>query len=403
MRDRSAVDTIKGYFYQFDYAIHKLLKQTDENNLVTIEGIEDVDIETATETTAIQCKYYANQEYNHSLIGKPIRFMLSHFIDLKLAGKPTIKYLLFGHYKTGQNKLIVPFDIDFLKNHFLTYTEKKVSHVFHSENSINDSDLTEFLNLLTVDIHAKDYDIQFNEILTEIQNVLSCDKFEAEFYFYNTALNEIRILAKEPDISKRKISKKQFLQNINKREILFNKWFLALIGRKEYLKELKDKYFRSLNKSPFERFFLIDLQTPYDKAELKEIILLISKKYSNLKKNEPKTFCAYILINNIAEIELINLKKDLQHEEFVFIDGFDFKGADFSSISITKTADYNNKIQIKFVNDCSNLDEIFVLNNRKTKEIYQFYFNTVFYLTKLTSVKQVNIQITKLSEIKEII
>jgi len=403
MKDRSAVDTIKGYFYQFDYAIHKLLKQTDENNLVTIEGIEDVDIETVTETTAIQCKYYANQEYNHSLIGKPIRFMLSHFMDLKLAGKPTIKYLLFGHYKTGQHKLRVPFDIDFLKNHFLTYTEKKVNHVFHSENSINDSDLSEFLNLLTVDIHAKDYDIQFNEILTEIQNVLSCDKFEAEYYFYNNALNEIRILAKDKDISKRKITKKQFLQNINKKEILFNKWFLELKGRKAYLKDLKDKYFRTLNRSPFERFFIIDLPTSFDKDELKDLILVISKKYSNLKKNEPQTYCPYLFLNNINNNDLINIKRDLQQENYIFIDGYDFQDADFSANSITKKADFNNKIQIKFVNSTSDLDSIFRFNNRKTKEIYLFYFNNPFYRTSLSSVKHVNIQISKLNEIKEII
>jgi len=47
MPDRSAIDTIKGYFYQFDYTIDKLLTQTDENNSVTIEGIQD--IESASE------------------------------------------------------------------------------------------------------------------------------------------------------------------------------------------------------------------------------------------------------------------------------------------------------------------------------------------------------------------
>jgi hypothetical protein len=403
VKNRNAMDTIKGYFYQFDYAINNLLKQTDENNLVTVEGIEDVDIETATEVTAIQCKYNANQEYHHSLIAKPIRYMLLHFKNIKLAGKPTIKYLLFGHYKGGHNKLSGSFDIVFLKNHFLTYTEKGVNHIFYSENSITDTELNEFLTLLTININATDYYIQLNEILTEFQNILNCDRFEAEYYFYNTALNEIRKLATETEISNRKISKKQFLLKINKRDILFNKWFLALKSRKAYLKELKDKYFRTLNRSPFERFFLIDMPSNYDKGELKELIFVISQKYSNLKKNEPLTYCPYILFNNLNSTDLVTLKKELQDEKYIFIDGYDFQGAEFSANSIIKIANFNNNIQIKFVNAISDLDNIFSTNFAKTKEIYIFYFNDPFYRTSIKSIKQVNIQITHISEIKEII
>lgn len=57
MADRFATDTIKGYFYQFDIAILKLLELGDEENEVTVEGVEDIDIKNATEEIAIQCKY----------------------------------------------------------------------------------------------------------------------------------------------------------------------------------------------------------------------------------------------------------------------------------------------------------------------------------------------------------
>ena len=47
---RAAIDTITGYYYQFDYFILKLLEQQNDSDAVCIEGIEDVDLETANLT-----------------------------------------------------------------------------------------------------------------------------------------------------------------------------------------------------------------------------------------------------------------------------------------------------------------------------------------------------------------
>ena len=40
MTNRSATDTIKGYFYQFDYSIKKILESPNPNDSVTIEGLK---------------------------------------------------------------------------------------------------------------------------------------------------------------------------------------------------------------------------------------------------------------------------------------------------------------------------------------------------------------------------
>ena len=71
MADRTATDTIRGYFYQFDLAILKLLQLEGDAHEITVEGIEDVDVKNATEEIAIQCKYHSKTEYNHSAIAKP--------------------------------------------------------------------------------------------------------------------------------------------------------------------------------------------------------------------------------------------------------------------------------------------------------------------------------------------
>src|SRR4051794_491151 len=108
MADRTAIDTIKGYFYQFDYAIAKLLELSQDTDTIIVEGIEDVDINTATEETAIQCKYYAKTEYNHSVIAKPIKLMLNHYKEVTNGTKKKINYKLYGYFQSGQIKLTLP-------------------------------------------------------------------------------------------------------------------------------------------------------------------------------------------------------------------------------------------------------------------------------------------------------
>ncbi len=116
MSNREAIDTITGYFYQFDKTILELLRQDDNDNSICIEGIEDIDIESADETSAIQCKYYAKTDYNHSVIKKPIILMLQHYAEKKPSD---IKYHIYGHYKSGQDKL-EKITIESLKSNFLT-------------------------------------------------------------------------------------------------------------------------------------------------------------------------------------------------------------------------------------------------------------------------------------------
>lgn len=44
-RGRDAIDTITGYYYHFNYYILQLLNLTKDTDTVTIEGVEDVDMD----------------------------------------------------------------------------------------------------------------------------------------------------------------------------------------------------------------------------------------------------------------------------------------------------------------------------------------------------------------------
>lgn len=403
MTDRTATDTIKGYFYQFDYAITKLLELESDNDTIVVEGVEDVDINTATEETAVQCKYYAGTEYNHSVIARPIRLMLNHYRNVINGQAKKINYKLYGFFKSGQVKLTLPIDLTFLKDNFLTYTERKVKHYHHNDLNLADHQLDDFISLLTIDISACEYKSQLLKISALLIKQFSCNDFEAENFFYNNALKVIKDISVESSIIKRRISKAEFLKRIDFRSVLFNEWFIAYKGETKLFADLKSQYFTNLNSSPFERFFIIEVPaTSYVSSELKDLIFLISEKWSKHSKRNPQNFCPYIYLHGMRQDDLLKLKKELHSEDFTFIDGFDFEGSEFNPISITKPATISNLIRLKILNKLEYLD-LTIKEITKTKEIYQFYNTKPFFEDSYSNIKQVKIQFSKLTDIKRII
>lgn len=404
MSNRNANDTILGYFYQFDLSIEKILELRNDADSIVVEGVEDIDVNTATEKTAIQCKYYSKTEYNHSIIAKPIRFMLSHYKTLKNDNKPFIKYLIYGKYQSGQDKLPLSIERVFLKEHFLTYTENKVKRYHHIELDLSDTDLDNFISCLVININAKQYDEQLQNIIALLQTIFSCSDFEAEHYYYNNALKVIKNLAIQEDEKNRLIRKKDFLSQINKKEILFNSWFIKLKGKQKHLKEIKKQYFTlGLNTSPFERFFLIEIEEGnYDRAELKTLLLGIQKKWSKLSRRESQPFCPYIYLHGVATESLVDIKTCLRDEGYPCVDGFDFYGASYEAKSIIIQANYHNNIKLKIVNDISHIESALSVIAR-TKEVYQFYIKKPFFNPVGFNERHVKIQVENLKDIEEIV
>lgn len=412
MTDRSAINTIVGYFYQFDKTILDILNSNDEQTIV-VEGIEDIDLISPDETIAVQCKYYEKSEYNHSVVKKPIMLMLKHYAGLLKSGSSTIKYHLYGHYKSGQEKLTLPLSIDYLKSNFLAYTKneptiidgikttKKVSHKLDEELGLSDKDLTGFINLLVIDINAPSFDNQLAEIIKKFCEHFSCDKFEAENFYYNNGLKTIKDLSIKKDVSNRSITKPSFLDKINTKQLLFNSWFVHYKGKAKYLREVKKNYFNTgLNTNPYERFFVFEIKLTDSVQNIKEVIRTIQNRWSKLSRLERKSFCPYIYIHNISETKLQQIKQELFDEGMLLKDGIDFMGAKFSAASLMQPATHQNNIKIKFINSIVEL-ELLLNQISAPKEIYQFYHNESFYSNQ--NCKHIIIQIEETSDIKIIV
>ena len=376
-RSRDAVDTIKGYYYQFDYFILQLINLVNEIDNVTIEGIEDVDIFDEKEMIAVQCKYYAKTAYNHSVIAKPIRLMLKDYVN-RTPEKRKIRYKLYGKYQSGQDKYPGSLSVEFAKKSLFTYTEKKTPHILHEELNLTDEDIEEFLSKVDVDINAEDYYEQQEKVISNLGKIFQCERFEAEYYYYNNALRLVKEKAVQQKICDRIVSKREFLDKIDNKKMLFDKWYLQFKGIKNYCADIRKQYFSPKNVSPYERFFLIECDKVVDDKKLISLIEKISKNWSKLSRREAKPFCPYIYFKGITEDRLVELKKKLQREDIRLWDGYDFLGAEFAVASIIRRANYENEIKVKIINHIENLNEI-LEKVTGIREIYQFYLDEPFY------------------------
>ena len=104
----------------------------------------------------------------------------------------------------------------------------------------------------------------------------------------------------------------------------------------------------------------------------------------------------------MSDSELIELKTELIGENFKFKDGFDFSGASFNPKSIIEKATYFNGIKIKIINNIKNIELIFT-ESSKTKEVFQFYFETPYLTILNPSIRHLKIQIEEINDVKNII
>ena len=396
--DRNAIDTIRGYCYQFDKSILEVLSLECDTDSIEVEGIEDVDIEQQGELSAIQCKYYEKTSYNHSAIAKPIRLMLAHFSKNK---DQIGNYHLFGHYKDGQEKLPKSITLAFLKDKFLTYKKDKNKHEEHIALGLSDDDLELFLGKLTIDIKAKSFDEQYNEVIEMLMDVFSCTKQEATHYYYNAAFSVITKLG--CNHSNRKITKSEFIASLNNNEALLNIWLYKYKGRKSYLKKLKSDLFpRNLNTQPFDRFFILDASQSKNITEIKDCIYSIQKNWSNLSKRNAEPYSPYIYIHSKEKEILHSLKKQIFNEGLYFSDGYNFVGSQFCVNTLSQS---KIDLDIKFQYVETKSDLVKAVNSATSRvEIYQFFTNENDLTIEFEAgIKNTKLQVLNFEDIKDLV
>lgn len=384
---RQAIDTIRGYLYQFDNTILQILNHEDEHTIFTVEGIEDIDIEQiGSETIAIQCKYYEKSEFTPSKIKEAISWMVKDFSKRLKESSELIQYKLFGHYESGQEKLPHTINVDYLKESFLTSKtqakENKPSVVtkLHENLELSDENLALFLSKLTLDIDGLTLEQQHASILTKLINLRICSQADADF-FYAKSIYIIRNLAKNPLETERKTTKKSFIVQLkDSKKMIFDCWYLEKIEIENYCRKIRKRFFNN-TQSKMNRFFLIEV-LDLEYCEIKDIVKNISDRWSNLNtRNQPEKFCPFIYLHNINNEDLVRLKRELIIDKYVIEDGYYFKDGEFNiDLYLREVLEHGNpyRTKIKFINT---LDELSLVLSKplSNKKIYQIYTQEPYY------------------------
>lgn len=379
MNTRSAHATIKGYFYQFDHTIVQILSATTPASSVVVEGIEDIDLVDGGNETQIQCKYYEGTKYNHSVIKDAIIQMLRHFHKNGCQAVQGFQYRLYGHYESNQHTLPANFNLDFLKENFLTYTSEKKVHKVYDELTMTDAQLTIFQGLLKLDVLAKSYDNQQQHIgKLLISQISGCTQEDADIFYYPNAINAIQKLAIQSDAKDRKITKAKFLLAVNRKDVIFSLWLHQKFGDGYYARVIKKKYFKypSTKVPKASRIFVLDATDEFDVAKITTLLSKIGTRYSHveLTRTPPQDrFCPYVLLRGIEPKELVVLKGSLFSQGIKLIDGHAFDGSTFSPscLAVVPMKDY--LIKLKFISLPQQVASVISAISDSVIEVFEFF------------------------------
>lgn len=320
MTTRSAENSLKGYFYQFDKTIQELINLKLPSDSVIVEGIEDLDVVSAMDETAIQCKYLEGQKYRPSLLRQPLIFMLTHFLEKR----PQTRYCLYAYFKDGSGPSSDSLTEAELKS-ILTYKEDSQVRVHHVDNNISDDDLRDFITRLKITT-GPTFEQQKQDSISAISRHFCCTNQEAEGIFYNNALRFVFEKAIRNSVQERSVTKAEFLSVIDTKVRYFSQWLCQLKGERAFTKYIKEEITRSGAFRPQASkciFVTEDFFRNTTAALLPHIFIhtLIDKTFAEQKTVEDAR--PWTLILDIPESQINELKKRLLENNIRYNDGFE--------------------------------------------------------------------------------
>ena len=285
--DRTANYTIKGFLYQFNVTLEKILKSNNEDQ-ICIEGIvEDIDIYDGEGIEAFQCKYHETKDnFTLSLIYKPVLLMLFDFFK---NDSKNIKYRLYIHVPNiPENYKLTKEDIDkILKNKNEEY--KKI--LVKINDILTEDKIPKFLENFKI-IAGKSKEELEEELHNLLKKELGFNLKDVQDIFYPNVIERIAEISAIREIEKRKVTKNEILSDLRKKKsTAITRWTRELKNYKELLtirkKQLKD----NLSENNRKRYLIFDSSKIKDFDE--HIVIFVKKfvnKYShkvNLHKKLP--------------------------------------------------------------------------------------------------------------------
>lgn len=307
---RQANSSIRGYLYQFNKTILEILNSSDDK-VITLEGIEDIEINSSLETILIQCKYHEALNFSMSNVALPILEMFAHYCNNN--SNKNFSYRLYIFFKNEAEMSLADFE-SYIKQ---TKSKEIILKFFHqifiiqninilnliNKNSKNESEEKKILSYYEKNINKLEYKIDINifwekfeyikaeefdsledSIIEKLQEFT--DKENAKFLFYPNAFSKIAELSSKPKIEERKITKQQLISFlVEQKTILLNNWSLQCFEKKQILKHKKDCLSASFKNNTDIRVFIFS-KNFLEKNGNK--ILFFIKKYVSIYNKKTK-------------------------------------------------------------------------------------------------------------------
>lgn len=392
MSKRSAEHSIKGFYYQFDTTIQKILQQNNPDKYVTVEGIEDIDIHN----DLYQVKYYENTNGTDSVLRKHIQAMLKHYKSNIDSGSQ-YDYILYAYYM-NHSTINKKFDLARVKK-IMQYKDKKISKNFIEEYGISDHELQGFIERFTLELSTIFGEHQENT-LNIIKSELAINEDRIAEITYNNFLKIILDLAIKKNIKDRKINKNEFIEKGNNTKDIYYILYARIKGSNKYIKLIHNQYFKSkLNLPNITRIFIFNCSID-SCDEVIQALYAIETKFYSYRSKTIISKAPYVFFNKIDRKILLSIKQKICADNKRLHDGHCYQDAEFNIDELIKSSTGYDGISIKILNRQDNLLEL--LNHiQGTKKIYEFYDNSQ--PMQLKHVQQVKIQIESLKWINSII
>ncbi|UJL45790.1 hypothetical protein KFZ58_15585 [Virgibacillus sp. NKC19-16] len=353
---------IKGFNFQYDYILMKIIEESDYEKLIEIEQTEDY----SDKNVIVQVKYKERTSYTKSQIKKPVCQLLQLF---KTDKRTPILYAFFQNKKEEE---ILTIDVNYLNEIIGDCKVGNTQYTFDEKLKV------EFVAKFNL-IFTSAFQSQFENLIYKITEEFSCSEEEACIYYAQMyKYIEQKVVNNPPDQKKNRICNKYELIELirGNKELIFYSAYSDFLGKEKYYSLIYNKYFRESNINFHERIFIIEVHGNTDKNELKEIIYRLRDRFfkkASLKKGTLiKSPAPYICFYNISAEVLKIIKTELLEEGYFFRDGFSFENADFNLQNVIEKCNPQNNIELKFINKIDYLDVI--INSIKgIKKVYNLY------------------------------
>ncbi|MCT8139971.1 hypothetical protein H1D32_21075 [Anaerobacillus sp. CMMVII] len=360
---------VKGFLYQFDLTIMKILENPDCE--ISFENQQDIDYEEFV----IQVKHKETQVYQPSKIKAPVIQLLKLF-DINRSKT----FCLYCHFKDTPQ-------------HDKQLSLEELNTILGKEGNSFSTELKNyFIKSFTLKF-LHDYEQTFINLIEKIKTVYRLKARNESLIYHSIFRSEIlRLVIKE---KKFRILNKLALDELIKKtqDIVFHSVYDNYLTKDSYEDFIRKTFFtqRTPNLQNFERLFIIDTSGYWDLTDLQSVIYNISNKYYRKEKSP----APYICFQNINKDTLNIIKQDLIDAGLSFCDGTYFNGDKFRLDKLI-TNNWDNKV--KFI-DREFLEQL--VKSKNIQEIYQFYTESNFEIN--TNYKHIKVQLNDITQVNKIL